>query len=159
VSGSVGGLDYRVSRGSGKVWTVTANPGTAGRYSRIDDGQFDRSDQRCGTGSGQICHSLPEETFTIAPRIVDGRSDERESGRDDGHEHANVKDVVYVVRFNETVTGVTAANFELTGTSAADSTVQSVTGSGKDWTVTVRGRRNGNGRAEDEGLDGGDGQR
>jgi hypothetical protein len=49
-----------------------------------------------------------------------------------------MKDVIYIVRFNENVTGVTAANFELTGTSAADSTVQSVTGSGKDWTVTVR---------------------
>ena len=47
-------------------------------------------------------------------------------------------DVLFDVHFNESVSGVTPANFELVGSSAAQSSIMGVSGSGMDWRVTVK---------------------
>jgi hypothetical protein len=137
LTGSTGATITGVS-GSGTTWTVTVNPGTAGGSVGLSMANSTGVANSAGLGVTNVPFATGD-TFTIAPRIVSvDQTSANPIAMTSTSTPPNVKDVIYIVRFNENVTGVTAANFELTGTSAAGSTVQSVTGSGKDWTVTVR---------------------
>ena len=54
-------------------------------------------------------------------------------------EPTNVSPIAFTVHFSKPVTGFSAAAIDFTGSTVTGSTVQSITGSGADYTVTVTG--------------------
>jgi hypothetical protein len=135
---AIGGGTVTGVTGADKIWTVQTSPGTATSTVGLTMVNSTGVANSTGMAVANVPYST-EERYTIAPRILS--VDQMSSNPvvvTSTSTPPNTASVVYLIRFNESVTGVTTANFELTGTSAADSSVQSVTGSGKEWSVTVR---------------------
>ncbi|MFZ4629570.1 MAG: beta strand repeat-containing protein, partial [Blastocatellia bacterium] len=137
LTGSAGASITSVS-GSGSVWTIEANPGMAAGTVGLS---MTNSDGVTGN-TGSAVSNLPfvgEESFTIAPRIlsIDQMSPNPVAITGQANP-VGTMDVLFDVHFNESVTGMTEANFELIGSSAAQSSITGISGSGMDWRVTVR---------------------
>ncbi|MFN7623669.1 MAG: hypothetical protein ACK5RS_11025, partial [Acidobacteriota bacterium] len=122
------GASVTTVTGSGTTWTVNANVGTTTATLGLEMAN--------GTGTadpdGAAVASLPYtkgEAYTIAPKVVSiTRADPNPAGG---------TTINYTVTFSEPVTGVTAANFGITGTGSNGATVGTPTGSGTTWTIPV----------------------
>ncbi|NBO64006.1 MAG: hypothetical protein EBU88_03995 [Acidobacteria bacterium] len=120
--------------GSGAEWFVSVDPGTAVQSVGLS--------MVNGTGITNSANlqlvNLPFTTgdsITVAPRIV---SMVQKSPNPVTVNSGGTADVTYDVTYNENVTGLAVGSFELVGTSAGQSSILSLTGSGTAYTVTVR---------------------
>src|SRR5207237_2915465 len=114
--------------GSGSSYTVTVATGADGtlRLDLVDDGSIvDATGNPLASGfTGQI--------YTVDRTAPKGTSIERADASP-----TNAASVHFTVSFGESVSGVDAADFALSGTGTAGASISSVTGSGSSYTVTV----------------------
>ena len=136
-TGSSGATVKGVS-GSGTVWTIEVDPGMAAGSVGLSMINSNGVGNEKGTAIDNVPY-VGTEAYTIAPRImsIDQMSPNPVAITGQSTPQRTM-DVLFDIHFNEVVTGVTAANFDLIGTSAAQSSIMGISGSGMDWTVTVK---------------------
>ncbi|MFN6204745.1 MAG: hypothetical protein ACK496_20035, partial [Acidobacteriota bacterium] len=120
------GASVTTVTGSGTTWTVNANVGTTTGTLALE--------MVNGTGTadpdGAAVANTPfvtGQSYAIAPRVISiTRADPNPAGG---------TTLSYTVTFSEPVTGVTAANFGITGTGSTGASIGTPTGSGTTWTI------------------------
>jgi hypothetical protein len=115
--------------GSDTAWTVTATTGPG-------DGPLglDLSDP---SGIQDLAGNAASGTFTGDVYTVDKTAPTVSSIAPADANPTNAASVSWTVTFDEAVTGVTAANFSLSGSAVAGASITGVTGSDTTWTVTA----------------------
>jgi len=132
------GAEITSVTGSGTTWTVTANVGTAGGSLGLSMINSTGVANSAGLGLTNVPFSTGE-TFSLAPRITG--IDQMSTNPvvvSSSSSPTNTAEVDFMIHFSETVTGLTTSNFMMMGSSASASSILTVTGSGKDWTIRVR---------------------
>ncbi|MFN7621602.1 MAG: hypothetical protein ACK5RS_00485, partial [Acidobacteriota bacterium] len=132
------GAEITSVTGSGTTWTVTANVGTADGALGLSMINSTGVTNSAGLGLTNVPFSTGD-TVTLAPRItgIDQMSTNPVVVSSTSSP-SNTAEVDFMIHFSETVTGLTTSKFMLMGSSASDSSILTVTGSGKDWTIRVR---------------------
>src|SRR4029077_477636 len=115
--------------GSDATWTVTADTGPGDGLLELDlsdtSGIIDAAaNPLTGTFSGDA-YTMDKTAPAVSPIAVADANP------------TNAASVSWTVTFSEPVTGVSAANFSLSGSAAAGASITGVTGSDATWTVTA----------------------
>ena len=119
--------------GSGTNWTVTVDPGNVSDVLNLSMVNGTGVSNPDGLKVVELPFTNMMGGFTIAPRILSVTR----SGSDPVVYSGSGTPVTFSIKFNEEVTGLTSSNFALSGTSASQSSITAVTGSGTDWVVAV----------------------